>query len=149
MAWDQLTKCCLNKWGFWSLWGCKRYHDVGFLKRDQGKKSCPDLYILHIMCRHTPAQRYKRDKNGHAQVFQTPYRSGFKLYCSLLGCCKTNLFWFNRGNTLRSSSAQVANRMEAKSPTFFWRSHVSSWGILEREVFIFSIRWDFFFFLNY
>lgn len=52
----------------------------------------------------------------------------------------TNMFWFFRGSTLRSSSALVENQMEAKSPIFSWKSHALSCGIPEREVSIYFIR---------
>lgn len=113
-----------------------RYYIASFSGEETKTKSPDQSYIYNVHT-HTHTTR--------AASISDPIALGFKLYCSPLQCWKTNLFWSIRGNTLRSSSAPVANQTEAKSPTSFWRSHVSSWGILEREVSISSIRWGGFF----
>lgn len=144
MAWDHYF------WGtaFWinsvsvHFWDWNRY----YITASSGEESKTKSRIRFLYkCVHTRTHTISNPRTARCQYFR-PYSAGFKLYCSPLQYWKTNMLWSTRGNTLRSSSAPVANQTEGKSPTSFWRSHVSSWGILERGVSTYSIRWDFFLF---
>lgn len=127
-----LLRCCLwiNSVSV-RFWDRHRYYITG----SSGKESNTKIRMTFFYkCTHTT-------RTARCQHLRS-YSSGFKLYRSPIPCWKTNMLWSIRGNTSRSSSAPVANQTEGKSPTSFWRSHVSSQGILERGVSTYSIRWD-------